>query len=721
MAAVGTAAVTDCETYDDHVELVAELGLEREISGLALVGDFAFVTLSNRGLCVLDLSDVATPRLVATYPIDNTCSLKARSGHHLYLSVGADRIWIMDISEPLSPVRIANWSTGIVGTVYAKDSLLFVSVGDQLKIYDVTDPGAPLAVGGMTTPRAVYRIHLVGNAVYFTLTYNSGQDRVILVYDVTDPAVPVKVGEYYANDRVYDFVVYEKRIYISSVDAGLTIANAWDPDAPNSLRTISHFDTGGRLLKLAVVGARLIAVGNLSSYDVDELMVFDVSDPARPWLVAAEPDEYAAYLATDGERVVTGQRRHNANVSLRFFQIPEHLASPFASMPGAKQIAATRIGVSGHVQYVAARDSLCYIVDSSTPRRPTVIGRLAAPDIKGATATGSRLYLACHTSGVEVYDIAMPMEPRRLGTIANGSAYPVADVGAHETWAYVGGLNRGVDIVDVADPMAPVVVSSLDNLGSVSQIEVAWPYLYLLQYQTSVAVVDVSDPSAPDVLWVNPYCHNPTKLALADGLLLVTDRIRGFVVYDLADPGWPRFAGQIGLSSWVSALAARDGYAYVGLRGERFVVVDCTVPASPAVAGEMCGFTALAGMAATDGCLLLSANRELITAPLYCAGLTHVADSMERVDGDVVVAPNPFNARTALEFELAETSIVDLTIFDVRGRLVVRHDLGRQSAGPFRTHWDGRDHDGRAVPSGVYFARFRTDHRERMARLVLAK
>jgi len=67
--------------------------------------------------------------------------------------------------------------------------------------------------------------------------------------------------------------------------------------------------------------------------------------------------------------------------------------------------------------------------------------------------------------------------------------------------------------------------------------------------------------------------------------------------------------------------------------------------------------------------------------------------------------PNPANPGTSLPFTLARPGFVEIELFDVAGRRVQRLLAESRSAGPGAVFWDGRDRAGRAVPSGVYFAR----------------
>ena len=67
--------------------------------------------------------------------------------------------------------------------------------------------------------------------------------------------------------------------------------------------------------------------------------------------------------------------------------------------------------------------------------------------------------------------------------------------------------------------------------------------------------------------------------------------------------------------------------------------------------------------------------------------------------------PNPFNPATTIRFEVPRDASVELAIFDLRGRRVVTLHQGPIEAGYHDVRWEGRDDSGRAVASGLYFAR----------------
>jgi hypothetical protein len=80
--------------------------------------------------------------------------------------------------------------------------------------------------------------------------------------------------------------------------------------------------------------------------------------------------------------------------------------------------------------------------------------------------------------------------------------------------------------------------------------------------------------------------------------------------------------------------------------------------------------------------------------------------------------PNPFNPMTEIRFELAKAQRVQVTVYDVTGRLVKVLADGQLGSGPHIRVWQGRDSGGRQVPSGAYYVRLvadgRVDHRKIM-------
>ena len=88
--------------------------------------------------------------------------------------------------------------------------------------------------------------------------------------------------------------------------------------------------------------------------------------------------------------------------------------------------------------------------------------------------------------------------------------------------------------------------------------------------------------------------------------------------------------------------------------------------------------------------------------------------------------PNPFNPETWIPYQLAKPSHVSITIYDIRGNVVRRLDLGQQKTGYYTdrsraAHWDGRNNVGEHVANGIYFYKFEADGVSALRKMLIVK
>jgi hypothetical protein len=67
--------------------------------------------------------------------------------------------------------------------------------------------------------------------------------------------------------------------------------------------------------------------------------------------------------------------------------------------------------------------------------------------------------------------------------------------------------------------------------------------------------------------------------------------------------------------------------------------------------------------------------------------------------------PNPFNPTTTISFHIATAGVVKLDIYNVRGQYVNTLVHEPKTRGKHQVVWNGTDHDGQGVASGVYLVR----------------
>ena len=88
--------------------------------------------------------------------------------------------------------------------------------------------------------------------------------------------------------------------------------------------------------------------------------------------------------------------------------------------------------------------------------------------------------------------------------------------------------------------------------------------------------------------------------------------------------------------------------------------------------------------------------------------------------------PNPFNPETWIPYHLANSSNVQITIYDTRGSIVRQLNLGHQRAGIYTgrgraAYWDGRNAVGERVVSGIYFYQLQAENMSSVRKMLILK
>ncbi len=83
--------------------------------------------------------------------------------------------------------------------------------------------------------------------------------------------------------------------------------------------------------------------------------------------------------------------------------------------------------------------------------------------------------------------------------------------------------------------------------------------------------------------------------------------------------------------------------------------------------------------------------------------------------------PNPFNPVTTMRFSVKNKGRVTIAIYDTAGRRVGTLVDGIYPAGEFEVTWDGTDGQGKAVGSGVYFARMAAGDQAATGKMVIIR
>lgn len=83
--------------------------------------------------------------------------------------------------------------------------------------------------------------------------------------------------------------------------------------------------------------------------------------------------------------------------------------------------------------------------------------------------------------------------------------------------------------------------------------------------------------------------------------------------------------------------------------------------------------------------------------------------------------PNPFNPSTTISFMLPQREFIEIAVYNSLGELVYKLADREFESGENKISWQGTDHNGKQVSSGIYFYKIKSTEKMLMGKMVLQK
>ncbi len=491
---------------------VAQAILTAPARRVTIAGERAFVIVAgsaNSGLQVLDVAAPTNPRKLGYLPIPAvSINALAVSGDYAFVAAGETGVWIIDVSNPSRPGEVLRLRPPIFPTdlAVAAPYLYVIDAFESsagLTIIDIGDPATPHEVAHVPIPLVSFGVAIADNHAYVA---NQATDEVFVI-NVTDPTQPVSVASIGAAGHIAaaDGYLYASR-------RGLTIVDVSTPRQP-------------------VETSFLLIMGSVCSVDVAGSYAYVGEDTANGggiWLVD---------IGTPNNLRATG-----------YLTTPERVAALVATGP---------------LLYAAHRG--LSVIDVTIPEAPRVVGHYESHEKSTDLSVGKGIAAVSYRSRVDLVDITVPSDPRKLADIDQGGPIAIQD-----GYLLVGAPGEGLTVVDLGDVSQPKVVwqGPFDDVPqSPTDVAVIDAIAYLTGFWKSLRVVDLADPAAPQQIaslarssrWPLTY-----GIAVADDLAILAHGASGIRLLDVADVRQPRVAGFFDTAGEARCLAAANEMLYVG-------------------------------------------------------------------------------------------------------------------------------------------------------------
>ncbi len=518
----------------------------------------------------------------------------------------------------------------------------------------------------------------------------------------------VRIGAEANSVAVQAGYAYLTGLRVEGEPAEFLIINVQNPETPYETARI-HTDAN-KMFDVAVAGTvAYVTFGNYLHHD-SGLDLFDISDPWHPNLLSS--------LALDSvDEVIAGD--HLAYVS----------TDATTDVPGGLRIINTQDPLHPYVQAQVDVDD----------------------DVFDMKLSGDYIYLVGLTTGLHLINVAQPGAPYEEGVFLNDVM--VTHVAVKGSVAYATASDHPDNfliIVDVGTPSAPVEVSrtTLDIIPD--DIAASGDHVYLADRYQGLTALDVSDPEAPVVDGFIYGGDEAYEVMTAGSLIYGADGWRGMYIFRdvneapllnlmmypidppvVLTPDNGMFGYNLRVENRSNTTITVDiAYEAIYPDHTRHAVLrenDLVIPAHSAL--EQRGRTQSVPDEAPPGdytyvATVISHSGGAMSAEFP---FQKAAPSLAKNAGPKDFAlgsafPNPFNPRTAIDFVLPTATVVDLRVFDLKGRRIRTLIQGQEmQAGTHDAVWDGRDDAGQAVAGGVYLLHLKTRDSSATRRITLVK
>jgi hypothetical protein len=711
------APCIDYHQYFQRIAIVTQSGSV----GSVIADSKGLYYIADRTLWIVDATDPAHSRRLGHLVLDFSARHTALDDDVLLVGdLSNFFVRLFDVSVPhcILPLGVIPIPSRPEAVMLREDLVIVFYRGgtpeDGFLIADISNPVAPEVLSSMPLPLYPRSVTLQGNRLY--VLWRSGS---YVVLDISDPSNPTIVAMSELPGCAYseDWEVRDDYAFVADYEKGLRICDVRNPAYPYLVGEgmLSH---GSTLVMLHDSVARLVGGGYLDA--------FDVGNPTAPiHLGSALAAGYD--LRTDGRYLfLTGGHGCEgvAVADLSPYSTPEFTST--YSVPPLTMFDV--VDWDDHL-YLAASTGL-YTLDVSDPFAPLMAGVV---DLQSAAhridADANVVGLAARQDGLKVVDVSEPTNPTLVGTVPpSDSAWDVDVMGRY---AFVADGRAGLQIVDLEHSDAPVEIARVPLVRDIRAVGVSTEYAVTVA-NGLLTVINVRVPGQPVVVGHLYLPTLPTESDLVPVNLVMNGRhayvlfdYGRLLVVDIGMPHRPKLIGSIELGGDPTGMTLKDGSVYVSGHQLGVTVVDMSEPEYPTVAANFSGPVSIGrGIEVLNDVVYVVDHRHgLRIFPAHCAtGVARcwasvgavrmeTADRGSRFRGDpraielTVAGRNPSRSDARWRLVLPNPHRVLGTLHDVSGRRIrtlVERDL---SAGEHSLVWDGRDHTGSVVRSGLYFCR----------------
>jgi len=457
---------------------------------------------------------------------------------------------------------VGKWGHGPSSRVTGRDSIVFLSLGSEVAIINMSNP---------SNPQVVYEVQARGfvakSVLKDSFLFIGGPG--IEIWNITNLSNPIYRNTISTN--VSDFCIRDSLLYAIAGDS-FRIFN------------IANINNPYRIGICSDVGFYLSISGNYA-YISDRwgLYVVNIQNPANPYHIASWGDNILSAQARDTFCYVSTATTGSPD-EIKFFILNVSNPNSIQQLSCINYAGGYDIYLLNYFAYISGYYlpvGEFQIIDISNSSFPNVVSRCTTAGWNYGVWVNNPFgyaYVADRWEGLQVININNPTSPY-IDTTMLGADNSL-DIWIDRNYAYIANMRSGLKIVDVSNPALSFQVGEYDTVG------------YYYDTWSAVAhdsfafigigyfrVLSVIDPTFPNMIGQVPMFNPAEDMVIRDTFIYVAEDYK-FEIFNVARPRQPRLVGSCNIGNTTCGLCLKDSLAYVATTpGVR--IINISNPANP--------------------------------------------------------------------------------------------------------------------------------------------
>ncbi len=468
-----------------------------EINGVKINGNFAYMAIGKKGLAIINVSDLKNPKIDKILDLGNYVkSLDVDEDNIYVLTAVSLKILNKNSFETLSVLEF----NGYGNDIKVKEGYAYVATTEGLNIIDVSNVKTPSLRSSLDTQGYCLRVEVFNDYAYIA---NGIDIKIVKVSNKEDPVLINSFGK--SGVMCHDVESDGDYLYVLNNDKPCVL----DISDKNDIKPLSSFDMVSLAKKILI-------------------------------------DRDIAYIVNDYQGIQIANIKDLKNIKLL----------SVSDLGGVVNDAVLK----GNKLFVALNNGI-RVLDVFNIRSPQIISSFNLEGVsKSITLKDDYLFVADYDGGLKVMDISNPYEIKLISTYDTKESANYVKV--YENYLLVAEDNALLEVFDIKDPENLKFVSSLYlDSGFGYSIDIEKDIAFVADGDRGVCAVDLRNIESLNL----KSCietFNAKDIKVKDGVAFVADDKEGIAVIDVRDPKNMAFLDRVYLENRTLGVTLKDNVLF---------------------------------------------------------------------------------------------------------------------------------------------------------------